>query len=55
MVARKPLTIGGRLYKRGAKVPWNKVEPKIRRLLIEQRRVLPLEPSRPSAGKPGGE
>lgn len=57
MVARKPITYGGKRYKAGQRVPWAKMDGRTRQLLVEQRRVLPAPPpakAPPKATKKGG-
>ena len=40
-IARKPITLNGKTYKRGDVVPLERVPDKLRKQLIDQRRVVP--------------
>lgn len=54
MVARRPLTYNGRRYSPGRRVPWGTMEPRVKQLLYEQRRVVSMERFKAMVAAGGG-
>lgn len=48
MIARKPVTVLGKHYRVGQRVPWNRFDGPLRRRLYERRMVV-VAPSKPKA------